>query len=312
MTKRGHEVEITWFKSRFEFAPFLLKRVSPPPNIDIIHANCQHGFAFHRKGIPLVVTEHHCIYSADSRQFKSAAQRVYHEWLVKRYSKASSKLAQKIIAVSNHTKSGLLQAHGEMVVSVIYNWVDTETFKPAVSAPRRSGAFRLLFVGNLTQRKGADLLRPIMEALGSDFELTCVSGLRGKSSLAIGGNIHIRAQLSGDALIRAYQEADALLFPTRLEGLGYVALEAMACGKPVIASNNSALPEVVENGVTGLLCETGNVEAFISACRLLAEDESLRLRMGNEARRRVESKFAETVIVPQYERMYRSVVSSKK
>jgi glycosyltransferase involved in cell wall biosynthesis len=111
-------------------------------------------------------------------------------------------------------------------------------------------------------------------------------------------------------LIKAYQQSDALLFPSRLEGFGYVALEAMACGKPVIAGANSALPEVVENGVTGLLCPTDDVHAFADACRRLAGDPEMVREYGEAARRRAEEVFSEDIIVPQYIRLYEQIRNS--
>lgn len=308
LRNRGHKVEVTWFNTFYQFAPFLLAGVKAPSGTDIIHTNCNSGIAFRSHGIPLVVTEHHCIYDPVTRPFKSIAQNIYHQLLVKRYTKSSLASSGGVVAVSNYTLSGLRREFGVMNARVIYNWVDTDKFKPVAESTHRNDRFQLLFVGNMTRRKGADLLGPIMRDLGSGFELRCVTGLRKLPFRSSDENIISLGSLSGEALVRAYQDSDALLFPTRFEGLGYVALEAMACGKPVIASNNSALPEVVEHGVNGLLCETGNVHEFANACRRLAEDKPMCRRLGEAARVRVEERFCVSVIMPQYEAFYRSAL----
>jgi glycosyltransferase involved in cell wall biosynthesis len=78
----------------------------------------------------------------------------------------------------------------------------------------------------------------------------------------------------------------------------------MACGKPVIASNSSAIPEVVEDGVTGILCPTGDIEAFATACRYMAAHPEVAQRYGNAGRQRALAIFSEEVIVPQYIALY--------
>jgi glycosyltransferase involved in cell wall biosynthesis len=89
-------------------------------------------------------------------------------------------------------------------------------------------------------------------------------------------------RLSEKELIDEYQKCDALLFPSRFEGFGYVALEAMSCGKPVVATDSSSIPEVVENGVSGLLCPIDDIEAFVNACSQLEENKELCVKTGEE------------------------------
>ena len=84
-------------------------------------------------------------------------------------------------------------------------------------------------------------------------------------------------------LLEAYLDSDALLFPTRLEGFGQVALEAMAYGLPVISTNGSALPEVVEDGATGILCPQDDAAAFVAAARRLQQQHDLWSAMSSAA-----------------------------
>jgi len=87
------------------------------------------------------------------------------------------------------------------------------------------------------------------------------------------------------------------------------ALEAMACGAPVVASRVGGLPEVVQDGVTGALCPMGDVDAMAAAAiALLSSPDKLRAaRVASVARA---GEFSTDVIVPQYEALYRRILSS--
>jgi glycosyltransferase involved in cell wall biosynthesis len=86
-------------------------------------------------------------------------------------------------------------------------------------------------------------------------------------------------------------------------------LEAMACGKPVIATDATSIPEVVANGITGILCPIDDVDAFVSACQKLAGDRELCRRFGKAGRKRAEEVFSEEVIVSQYIDLYNEMLN---
>jgi glycosyltransferase involved in cell wall biosynthesis len=81
-------------------------------------------------------------------------------------------------------------------------------------------------------------------------------------------------------------------------------LEAMAAGLPVVASDVGAIPEIVENEVTGLLITPGDIDGLANAMRILLSDLSLRVRMGDTARKRIEERYMPHRIVPQLEKLY--------
>jgi len=307
---RGVTAQISWFPTYFEFAPFLLSSTPPPPGTDIIHALSWSGFAFKRKDIPLVVTEQLDVLDPHYLPYKGFAQSVYHQTLIRTFVKASFKAAHAITAVSHATADSLGNILGPREIHVIYNSVDTRVFYPHPKDRKSSMPMRLLFVGNLTRRKGADLLAPIMKQLGARFELHFTAGLRDLKLKNSEPNMVPMGRLVNDqSLLRAYHQSDALLFPSRIEGLPIAPLEAMACGKPVIAARTSSLPEVLENEVSGFLCNLDDIDSFVSACRKLAEvPDTLRV-LGDAARQRAESLFSEDVVIPRYITLYKKLLN---
>jgi glycosyltransferase involved in cell wall biosynthesis len=89
-----------------------------------------------------------------------------------------------------------------------------------------------------------------------------------------------------------YAACDIFCYPSLWEGFGLTPAEAQACGKPAVAFDNCALPEVIDDGHTGLLVEPRNVKALAEALICLLHDEERRISMGLEARERVLRLFS--------------------
>ena len=109
--------------------------------------------------------------------------------------------------------------------------------------------------------------------------------------------------------LRCLRMADVVVFPTiAQEALGRTAVEAMAAGRPVVASRIGGLPFTVADGATGLLCEPGDPADLARQIGRLLDDPALRRRMGLAGRRRFEEEFTwETVI----ERYYRPLLACR-
>lgn len=305
LRQHGIDTEVTCFPRYYELQPGLLKTRPPPRGTDIIHGNSWTGYAFKRRGIPLVTTVHLPVMDPAYDSYKSFAQKTYHLLLIRGFERHSLSAADGVVAVSDYVNKYIENTYTGISPGTIHNFVDTDFFSPA---PARKAAdrkkFRLLYVGNLSKRKGSDLLRPIMEKLGERFILTATTGLRKKGISLSGENITTTGRLEGKSLVQAYHDADALLFPTRLEGFGYSALEAMACGLPVIASNNSSIPEIVEHQKTGLLCPTDDIDAFCRACEYLYSHPQTACEYGRAGRETALTRFTRETITHRYISFY--------
>jgi L-malate glycosyltransferase len=104
------------------------------------------------------------------------------------------------------------------------------------------------------------------------------------------------------------RDAALFLLPSETESFGLAALEAMACGLPVVASAVGGLPEVVVDGETGFLRPVGDVDAMAACAVHLLQDESLRHRVATAARRRAETHFRVEPAVDRYLAVYRRVL----
>jgi N-acetyl-alpha-D-glucosaminyl L-malate synthase BshA len=113
-----------------------------------------------------------------------------------------------------------------------------------------------------------------------------------------------------DQVAPLLNKADLFLLPSSTESFGLVALEAMASGVPVIASNIGGIPEVVEDGVTGYLEDVGDVDRMAERAIELLRDDEARRRFGRAARERARTRFNHETIVPQYEAMYERLLAS--
>lgn len=180
----------------------------------------------------------------------------------------------------------------------IYNGVDVARYQPA--PPRTaSGPAQILAVANLIPEKGLHHLIDALALLGDHPVLLKVVG-DGPERAALERRVNLLAlrhhvEFLGlrDDVDRLMQESDLMVHPaTWQEAFGLTIAEAMASGIPVVATRTGGIPELVEDGVTGLLVAPGSSHDLGGAIRHLLDDGELRSRMGAAGRKRVEESFS--------------------
>jgi glycosyltransferase involved in cell wall biosynthesis len=265
---------------------------------DVIQARSRVAWALKRPEAPLVTTVHHLTTDPRLQPYASPSQRLFYYLVEYLYDGLSIRRANGIVCTSRYTREQVARTYGVTDTTVVYDGIDTDAFVPApefvrtdCGLPPSPARIRLLFVGNRTRRKGFDLLPAIMERLPEDYTLFYTASFQEVAAAPPHPRMVAIGTPDRDGLIAAYQSCDLLLFPARVEGFGIVAAEAGACGRPVVTTDASALPEVVDDGVTGYLCPLDDVDAFAARVLALGEDPDLRQRMGAAGRAKVGACF---------------------
>ncbi|THE15112.1 N-acetyl-alpha-D-glucosaminyl L-malate synthase BshA [Bacillus timonensis] len=109
-----------------------------------------------------------------------------------------------------------------------------------------------------------------------------------------------------------YSISDLKLLLSEKESFGLVLIEAMACGVPTIGTNTGGIPEVIDEGIDGYICELGDIEDIASKSIALLKDSDLHRKMSNQAIRSVQEKFNSERIVNDYEDLYYSILEDKR
>ncbi|MBX7101656.1 MAG: glycosyltransferase family 4 protein [Myxococcaceae bacterium] len=200
--------------------------------------------------------------------------------------------AKALITVSEFSR-GELAAHLQLAperLQVIPNGVDT-AFRMATESEladfrARRGLPERYFaaIGSLKHHKNLKVLGPIAESLPA--RLTLLAGRGARRALGFPDSVYELSPLSDRDLALFYAGAVAVLVPSRYEGFGLPALEAMACGAPVIAADAGAHREVV--GSAGLLVDPDDSAAWLEAAQRLSRDEALRTELSLKARERAD------------------------
>lgn len=216
------------------------------------------------------------------------------------------KNADHIIAVSTFLK-GEVERLGvpEGKVEVIYGGVTT---------PEREEAFDpvgrvILFVGSLVPQKGVDvLIESFKEIKIKDTSLVIVGdGPERKRLEALAVGIKdIQFLGRQEDLKGVLAKSDVLVLPSRGEGFGLVLLEAMALGTPVVATNVGGIPEIVEDGVSGILVERDNPKQLADAVVKVLEDGEMRKTIIENGREKAK-KFTWEKMGSEVDRVYESI-----
>lgn len=207
-------------------------------------------------------------------------------------------------------------------VEVIPNFVNCEVFQPADGQCRREefapkGEKILVHLSNFRPVKRVldvveifDLVRREIPAklllIGDGPERSSAEWLAREKKIA-GDVIFLGKQNQVQNLLNS---ADVMLLPSDLESFGLAALEAMACGVPVVASRVGGVPEVISDGVEGYLAAPRDVKTMASRALDILTDADRRESMGRAARDRALNRFCSDKIIPLYERLYERVLAS--
>ena len=262
-----------------------------PKDADIFHSqDCVGGTALHRMkssrdiDAPVLRTIHHIDDFAEPRLFE--------------FEKDAVRRADRLFVVSRFWKDALKRDFG-LDSDVVYNGIDLDDYDPLPE--RRSRRPNILFVGGFEPRKGLETLLLALETVHRTtpdalLRVVAKTGFRGVDTeewfrlladrARIAHAVEFHQSVDESSLLGFYSDSDLVVLPSRNEGWGLSLMEAMACRRPVVATKVGGIPELVRDGVDGLLVEPGDVMGLARAIERLLGDERLRSTMGANGRER--------------------------
>lgn len=227
-----------------------------------------------------------------------------------------------VTAISNYLRAKTQQEFGiKDNIEVIYNFVNCDLYKPEPKKLELRAEYArhdeklLVHLSNFRPVKRLHDVIEIFDLVQKKVKskLMLIGDGPDRSSaewLARKKGILDRVHFLGkqDNVQEKLALADLMLMPSQLESFGLAALEAMACEVPAIATGVGGVPEVIEDGKTGVLAEVGDIETMARRAVELLSDSGHLTEMGKLARYEAQSRFCSSKIIPEYERFYTRVL----
>jgi glycosyltransferase involved in cell wall biosynthesis len=208
---------------------------------------------------------------------------------------------------------------GNRPIEVLPNPVDTQLFRPFPEIPEQDGL--IVFTGGLREKKG---IRQLLQAMPKIVEkypsvhlwihgADTKDRLTGQSFLqvlkkeinpAIASQIEFRGVVSHNNLPEINACASVLVYPSWMETQGIVVIEGMSSAKPVVASQTGPGPELIEDGVSGVLCDPHNPDSIADALIHFIGNREIRTIVGKNARERAKELFSLDVLIPRNIKFY--------
>ena len=295
---------------------------------DIIHDNQCLAYGIDmiaRSGIPTIATIHHPI-TVDKHEEIKAAKSLYQKIKIKRWysfirmqKKVAGRLSH-IITVSECAKKDIARefAISESKFRVVPNGVNMAYFYP-VQNPSRPNNSLIVTNSADTPLKGLRYLleavsivrkkRPLtLTVIGEPKKDSVIRKLVGK--LGVGDIVHFTGRISNDDFAGHYAAATIACVPSLYEGFGIPALEAMACGVPLISTSGGALPEVV--GEAGIVVPPADADALANAITNLLDNPDYRNKLAQAGLERVKSVFNWQRAAREVEGVYREAIDGHR
>jgi L-malate glycosyltransferase len=237
--------------------------------------------------------------------------------------KFSIERSDRVTAVSKFLRDETYRAFGcsSCEVRVIPNFVSTEEYHPGGNGLLRRAVAPadhrvLVHVSNFRPVKRVGDVVRVFDGVRKTIPATLVLVGDGPERDAVqeqvdglGLRADVRFVGKVDNVAEVLRGSDLFLLPSQTESFGLAALEAMACGVPVIASNVGGLPELVTNGETGFLAPVGDVPAMTELALMVLQDRERAAALGHAAEVRARD-FAVERVVPLYEQLYHDVLGA--
>jgi glycosyltransferase involved in cell wall biosynthesis len=212
--------------------------------------------------------------------------------------------ARFVVCISDFARSQLMTLVPEehwSKLRVVHCGLNPDEFRPVDEPPPSDGSIEVLSIARLDHEKGQTVLLEAIARLARQGVpvRAVIAGTGPKeeelerlaAQLGIGDRVSFPGAVGQDEIRRRYAAASIFCLPSFAEGLPGVLIEAMAMAVPVVAARIMGTPELVEEGVSGLLVPPARADLLADALSELAADPDLRRRMGAAGRRKVQNEF---------------------
>lgn len=233
--------------------------------------------------------------------------------LTSKLHRATVRRCDRLIAITTRVKELYTKIIDEKRISVIPFAVDTDVFKPSLTSSGNDG-LEILYSGSLYPLKGVDYLIRAMANVnkhGLKARLTIVGEGQQKEDLmvltrklGISRNVMFEGLVPYADMPKYYKQCDVFCFPTLGEPFGEAVIEAMACGKPVIATNVGGPSEIIQDKVDGILVPPSNPEAIAQQIIRLIDDRNEAHMLGERARETAVNRFSWSTVAEKYHQLY--------
>lgn len=282
--------------------------------VELVHAHAAMRGSFWRKGlftslarlfsVPVILHLH----GSEMKPFYES-QRPFLQRLIRRHLEK----ATRVIVLSESWREFVSRIAPAARITVVPNYV---IVPPAANDEARHMQ-EVLFLGLIGRRKGTfDLIPAFAEASEQHPDARLTIGGNGEvdkakdliASLGAGDRAALAGWVGPAAKEELLKRSGIYVLPSYNEGLPMSVLEAMAAGLAVITTRVGGIPELITDGVDGLLIEPGDRDGLKRSLAALLEDEALRSRLARAGRSRVEEKYSDRAILPLLQQIYRECV----
>ena len=315
--------EMTTFSLRaFRAVRTLLRR----HRFDVIHDNQTLGWGLlplKLLGVPLVATIHHPLTVDRLRGFEPPTTfgKQFHRTIFFPVG-MQGVVARRVAHVITVSEASAREIESQFRIpperiTVVYNGVDAEKFRPQRGSKPVPG--RILFVGNIEDpnKGGIFLLRALAQLPPPAHLVISTGGVSDRPAfddllrqLGVAERVTLHTRMAGEPLVRLFATAEVAVSPSIFEGFGFPAVEAMACGVPLVAADGGALPEVV--GKAAIVVPARDPGALATALGEVLASPALRKKLALAGRRRVIKRFRWDTAAVQVADVYRKVISAHR
>jgi glycosyltransferase involved in cell wall biosynthesis len=293
-----------------------LRRIGP----DIVHVQSQmlYAHAALEREWPSVLTIHGIRFR--EAKMERGYKGLQHRYAI-RYELDAVRRARNVICLNKYSRD----AYGDLLSKARIRFIDNPIDDVFFGIENREEPGRILLLAAMRRLKGIEYLiqgAAILRDEGVPVDVHCFGPTPDEdyccemnaliARLRLSDLVHLRPRASKDEVVKEYAKASVVVLPSLLENAPMVISEAMAAGKPVVATPAGGIPDMVDDGKTGFIVPMRDAVALAKAIGTLIRDSDLRVRLGAASKEVAEKRFRRSAVVDKTLEFYREILGERK